>query len=147
MCGFEKEFDGKFAVWYSGGLTMETRAVTVVTLASTLGCEEHSSRVARRHVRLLHISKLGQSCQRVTGNHNEFGLAEVTSRQTSPVMLCRFALVKEIGRVRLMLSPLGPCRFSCEVRVLFGLSEPTSYGRYGTSSLPSASWSARSTAR
>ena len=33
---FEKEFDRKFAVWYSGGLTMETRAVTVVTLASTL---------------------------------------------------------------------------------------------------------------
>ena len=41
-------------------------------------------------------------------------------------MLCRFALVKEnFGRVRLMLSPLGPSRFSCEVRVLFGLSEPT----------------------
>ena len=36
VCGFEKEFDRNFAVWYPGGLTMETRAVTVVTLASTL---------------------------------------------------------------------------------------------------------------
>ena len=62
----------------------------------------------------------------MTGNHFESDLAEVTSRQTSPVTLCRFALMKKIfDRVGWMLSPLGPSRFSCEVRVLFGLSEPT----------------------
>ena len=32
----EKEFVGKFTTWYSGGLTLETRAKTVVTLASIL---------------------------------------------------------------------------------------------------------------
>ena len=52
----------------------------------------------------------------MTGNHNESDLAEVTSRQTSPVMLGIFALVKEIGRVRLMLSPSW---FSWEVLQMY----------------------------
>ena len=32
----EKEFVSKFAAWYSGGLTVETRVKSVVTLASIL---------------------------------------------------------------------------------------------------------------
>ena len=33
---FREEFVRNFAAWYSGGLMLETRAKTVVTLASTL---------------------------------------------------------------------------------------------------------------
>ena len=86
---FEKEFDRNFAVWYSGGLTMETRAVTAVTLASTLRPGEVGRwTLVVRNPRpgllgeifaYFTISEFGQSCQRVTGNHNESDLAEVTS--------------------------------------------------------------------
>ena len=47
----------------------------------------------------------------MTGNHYESDVAEVTSRQTSPVTLCRFALLKKssivLGGCSALLALLG----------------------------------------